>query len=489
MKTVIVGGGLGGLSAAVSLAKEGVEVELFEKNDHFGGKMMPVDEGGYHFDFGPNTITMPHVFQNVMDEGRLPRSEQPVFHKLTNHTRNQWEDGTVFDLSTDRSYIKQQLQKLDPKAESTYDDFLKEAERLYDLSNRHFINRSFLSFKDYISLELAVNTMKVRPFQSMNSFFSKYFSHQGIVQSLNRYATYIGSSPYRCPATFAMIAHLELNDGVYYVKGGNTRIAAAFVKAARNQGAKLHSGTEVTRLLTSKNKITGVQLSNGEKIHADHVILNGDLLHTLPRLLNKKERRSLSDRSIERYDPSVSAFVIMAGLNTKISELHHHHVFFSSDYEKEFKELTHGQYSSDPTVYICTSSKSDAEVSPRGDNCFILVNAPPVQSSSIEKEAYKKVIYDKLHRNHIEIKKHVSFEKVIGPEDIESQFYSFKGALYGPSSNTKVQAFRRPYNQSQDYSNLYFCGGSTHPGGGSPMVVLSGQNVAHHLIGKRLSME
>ncbi|WP_245807729.1 phytoene desaturase family protein [Halobacillus massiliensis] len=489
MKTIIVGGGLGGLSAAVTLAKEGGEVQLFEKNQHFGGKMMPVDEDGYHFDFGPNTITMPHVFQNVMDQGGIPRSAQPDFHKIKTHTRNQWENGEVFDLSTDPSYMKQQLYKLDPKAEDLYGDFLQEVERLYQLSNRYFINRTFLNFKDYLSGELALNTMKVRPFQSMNAFFSKYFTHPGIIQALNRYATYIGSNPYRCPATFAMIAHLELNDGVYYVRGGNTKIAEAFVKAARNQGAQLHSGHEVTRLLTTDDKITGVQLKNDEKISADQVIINGDLLHTIPRLLEKEQRRSLNDDIIENYDPSVSAFVIMAGLNTRMENLHHHHVLFSSDYRKEFNELTQGKYSSDPTIYISTSSKTDREVSPHGDNCFILVNAPAVGGGGINKESYKKLIYEKLQRNQINIEKYLSYEKVVAPQDIESKFYSFKGALYGPSSNTKLQAFRRPYNRSQDFSNLYFCGGSTHPGGGSPMVVLSGQNIANYLVGKKTSYE
>ncbi|ARI77681.1 phytoene desaturase family protein [Halobacillus mangrovi] len=489
MKAIIIGGGLGGLSTAVTLAKHGVDVKLFEKNDHFGGKMMPVEADGYHFDFGPNTITMPEVFKEVVRTGGLDPAQELPFVKLDTHTRNQFKDGTLVDFSTGRDVMKEQLSRLDPVAYKKYDSFLLEIERLFHLSERFFLHRTFSGWKDYLSPSLARSMTQVRPLQSMDRFFKKYFSNPHILQALNRYSTYVGSSPYKTPATFAMIAHLELNDGVYYVRGGNTKIAEAFVKAAENQGAALHTNARVTRIITRGKKATGVELENGEIEEADHVIVNGDLLKAVPELLAGEPRTHLSNQKIDSFDPSISAFVIMAGLDKKLNHLHHHHVIFSKDYQKEFKELKAGLYAEEPTIYIGTSSKTDPGLSPEGDNCFILVNAPPADNQTIEAEGYKELIYNQLADAGIPLRQHLRFEYMIGPKDIENKFGAYKGSLYGPSANNRMQAFMRPFNKSQDLNGLYFCGGSTHPGGGSPMVVLSGQNVANEILGRIIHIE
>ncbi|WP_226578181.1 phytoene desaturase family protein [Halobacillus litoralis] len=489
MKIAIVGGGLGGLSAAITLAKEGADVRLFEQNRHFGGKMMAVDEQGYHFDFGPNTITMPDVFRDVVKQGGLHPDEELPFAKITHHTRNEFKDGMVFDFSTDKAYMKEQLAMVDPKGYRHYDSFLEEIERLYEMSEKHFLHRTFSGFKDYLSPTLARSMTQVRPLESMNHFFKKYFSHPNIIQALNRYSTYIGSNPYQAPATFSMIAHLEWNDGVFFVRGGNTKIAESFVKAAENVGVHLYSGTKVTHIYSSKGSVQGVETSEGDYYEADHVIVNGDLLHAVPELIHESERSKMPDKKLQSMDPSISAFVVMAGLDTKISRLKHHHLLFSHDYKREFNVLKHGYYADDPTIYLCTSSKSDPSVSPEGDNCFILVNAPALPNHQFDKEAYKSHIYDLLGEAGLPIKHHIRYEKVMDPHDIKNTFGAYRGSLYGPSSNSRMQAFMRPFNKSQDMDGLWFCGGSTHPGGGSPMVVLSGQNVANQILGKIVHIE
>lgn len=421
MKAVIIGGGLGGLSAAVHLASEGVDVKVFEKNSHFGGKMMAVDEEGYHFDFGPNTITMPEVFTRVLEKAGLP-SHTLTFEKIETHTRNVFPNGTTFDFSTNPDVMKTQLKKLDPKGYQSYEKFLKEIERLYQMSRKHFLHRTFNGWKDYLSPSLMKSMMNVRPLQSMDRFFREYFSNPDIIQALNRYSTYIGSNPYKAPATFSMIAHLEWNDGVYYVKGGNTRIAESFVQAAEAAGVHLYSGTPVSKVHTYKGRAAGVETKDGDFFEADHVIINGDLLQAVPELIDQQERKKMSDQKLASYDPSISAFVIMAGLDTCLPQLHHHHLLFSGDYEKEFDQLSNGAYADDPTIYICTSAKSDPDVSPKGDNCFILVNAPAVSGHQQNKEHYKALVYDKLTKAGIPVQDHLVYEKIIGPEEIEETF-------------------------------------------------------------------
>lgn len=340
-KVLIIGGGLAGLSAAITLANKGFDVELFEKNKHFGGKLMPVALGDYTFDFGPNTITMPEVFRKVIEQ--TGDKAEDYFHmiKLEYHTRNVFSDGTSFDLSSSREYMMQQLNQMDPAHK--YDDFLKEVTRLFKLSEKHFLPKTFQSWQDYLSPSLGAALLQVRPLQSLNSFFRQYFSHPHVLQAFNRYSTYIGSSPYKTPATFAMIAYLEMIGGVYYVEGGNVKIAEAYVKIAKKLGAKLHADSPVKKVIVKNKKAIGIELEDGEKIHGDYFIMNADLLKAYPELVSESDRPSFPNSKAAGLSPSTSAFLVLAGVNKRFSELRHHNVYFSDNYEQEFIDLIQTQ--------------------------------------------------------------------------------------------------------------------------------------------------
>ncbi len=483
-KVLIIGGGLAGLSAAITLANKGFDVELFEKNKHFGGKLMPVALGDYTFDFGPNTITMPEVFRKVIEQ--TGDKAEDYFHmiKLEYHTRNVFSDGTSFDLSSSREYMMQQLNQMDPAHK--YDDFLKEITRLFKLSEKHFLPKTFHSWQDYLSPSLGAALLQVRPLQSLNSFFRQYFSHPHVLHAFNRYSTYIGSSPYKTPATFAMIAYLEMIGGVYYVEGGNVKIAEAYAKIAKKLGAKLHADSPVKKVIVKNKKAIGIELEDGEKIHGDYFIMNADLLKAYPELVSESDRPSFPNSKAAGLSPSTSAFVVLAGVNKRFSELRHHNVYFSDNYEQEFIDLfKHKQYSSEPTIYISNSSYTEPDRSPGGSNLFILANAPALPADGklqVNQEMYKELIYQKLSTFGLALKDNIVEEKVYTPSDIAAQFGSFRGALYGLSSNRKKDAFLRPKNVSKDIANLFFAGGSTHPGGGSPIVTLSGMNTANLII-------
>lgn len=483
-KVIIIGGGLAGLSAAVTLASNGFQVELFEKNKHFGGKLMPVTLGDYKFDFGPNTITMPEVFRKVIEQTGEKAENYFQLIKLENHTRNVFSDGSILDFSSSREHMIDQLNRIDQAHK--YDDFLKEITRLYKLSEAHFLPKTFSSFRDYLSPSLGAALLQVRPAQSLNSFFRSYFSHPQVIQAFNRYSTYIGSSPYKTPATFAMIAYLEMIGGVYYVHGGNVKIAEAYTVIARKLGARLHSETPVKKICVKNKRAIGIELENGEKIYGDYVILNADLLKAYPELAGESHRPSFTNSKAEKMEPSTSAFVVLAGVNQQFPELRHHNVFFSDDYEQEFTDLfSHKRYSKEPTIYISSSSFTDPAQAPLGSNLFILANAPALPADAqlqADPEEYKELIYQRLASFGLSLKPHIAEEKVYTPADIASQFGAFRGALYGPSSNRKRDAFLRPRNASSDIGNLYFAGGSTHPGGGSPIVTLSGMNTAKLII-------
>lgn len=485
-KAVIIGAGLGGLSAAITLRSAGFQVTVVEKNAHPGGKLMPVSMGDYHFDFGPNTITMPHVFERVFQKAGRRMSDYLEFVKLKQHTKNVFEDKREIIFSSDSSAMKAQLSELDQDAALKYETFLKEIERLYLLSEKHFFPKMFQGPLDYLSPSLGLAFSKVRPLENMDHFFRRYFSHPSILQAFNRYATYIGSSPYTAPATFAMIAYLELVQGVYYVKGGNVKIAEAFFEAASEMGVRFLMNTSAVKLQIENKKVTSLLLNNGEVLEADEVVMNADLLKAFPELTDEKDRPHFQDKKRDSYEPSISAFVILAGMDKKYDQLLHHNVFFSGNYQKEFTELFREEsYSKEPTIYISNSSYTDPAQSPNGDNLFILVNAPALSKNEklqIDPVHYKKIIYNRLESFGLDLREHLVCEKVVTPLDIKETFGAYRGALYGISANKKIDAFLRPGNFAKDIKNLSFAGGSTHPGGGSPMVTISGMNVAEALI-------
>lgn len=484
---VIVGGGLGGLAAAITLRNAGLEVTVCEKNAHFGGKMRPYQLGKYVFDFGPNTITMPEIFQQVIAQTGENPDDYFQFEKLPVHTRNQFADGSSFSFSSNHEAMKRELANIAPAASEQYDAYVKEVKRIYDISKQHFLSRVFTSATDYASPSLGLATLRVRPFETLHHFHQRYFQDYRIIQAFDRYATYVGSSPYQLPATFSMIAHLELNDGVYYTKGGNVSIAKGFERLARKIGVTLMAENEVTELVVRERQVEAVKLASGEEIDCDAVFVNGDVLGSFPKMVNEQHRPSFSDAIVNTYEPSISAFVSMVGLSKRLPGWQHHNVFFSDDYEQEFIDLFQTKtFSKNPTIYVCNSAVTD-ETKAFADHLFILVNAPSITRTQTEQyEKYKELIYAKLAEQGFDIRPFIVEEKVVGPVQIEQDYYAYAGALYGPSSNTRKTSFFRPRNKSSDLKNVYFVGGSTHPGGGSPMVTTSGLLVAKHFIEKTL---
>jgi len=470
-RVVIIGAGLGGLSAAIYLSRDGYDVTVLEKRNQPGGKLHKQTVGDASFDFGPNTITMPDVFQDVLTYGG---DDEPLpFIKLQDHTMNYFKNDAPLLFSSDERTMEEQLSQSDYSA---FQQYKKTVARIFHMSKTHFFTRSFTSWRDYLNPRLATALTAVKPFTTMHAFHRSLFKDERLIQALDRYATYVGSSPYQVPATFTMIAHLEFNDGVYYVQGGNTKIAKRLESCAKNNGVSFHYGEEATSLRTHEKKITEVITQADQSYACDHVILNGDLLTQTSTLLKTPPP---AERS---FTPSSSAFVMMLRNNQPQKNLQHHHqVYFADNYKREFHELFKAKrYVDEPTIYISNSSSTDRTQRRHGDNLYVLVNAPALSDSLIyDSETYRSLIFKRLQTFGVNIEYDQQMN-TFTPMDIAREFGAYKGAIYGLSSNTLRQAFLRPFNASTTFNNLTFTGGSTHPGGGSPLVVLSGKLAASH---------
>ncbi len=487
-KVIVLGGGLGGLSSAIRLASAGYEVTLIEKQPSLGGKLQCYTEKGYTFDLGPSTITMPSSFGDVFRAAGRHIEDYLTFYPITPLTRNTFSDGSIVDLVPDDAQMEDQIAQYSPEDAKAYKSFMQQAGKMYETAQEQFLNRLLLTWKDKMDPALMRGFANIRPFTSLQSLLKKHFQHPNTLAMFGRYATYVGSDPSKSPAIFSMLAHLEKEGTILGVKGGTYTIVRAFEQLANELGVTIHKNTEATRIVVQGKKVVGVETTDGD-FKADTVVANGDVLTVYNNLIDESDRPSFSQRKIESYEPSLSGFVTLVGIPRKYPGLVHHNVFFPEQYEKEFDDIFHKKIPpKDPTLYICNSSHSDFDVADKGSsNPFILANASYLSSSWDWNEEttaiYRDRILDKLEQVGLDgIKEKAEVLSTYTPEDLQKDTYAHRGAIYGISSNGFQQTFFRPSNRAKDIEGLWFAGGTTHPGGGTPIVTLCGRLVAEKII-------
>jgi phytoene desaturase len=305
-------------------------------------------------------------------------------------------------------------------------------------------------------------------------------------QLLGRFATYVGASPFQAPATLSVIAHVELTGGVWYPRGGIYAIADALLRLARELGVAVHLNTPVRRIELAEGAVSGLLLGDGRRVAAETVLANVDVATVYTHLLesNVAPRRRAQ---IQAIGTSCSGFVLLLGVEGEHPHLAHHNIFFNRDYRSEFAAIfEQGRPPQEPTVYVAITSKSDPDHAPEGcENWFVLVNAPalgPRFDWEAEAPAYRRRVLDTLAGFGLDVRARLRSEVMLTPHDIERLTGAWRGALYGINSNQPLNAFRRPHNRCPDVRGLYFAGGTTHPGGGVPMVTLSGKVAAEMIL-------
>ncbi|MDQ3635835.1 MAG: phytoene desaturase family protein [Acidobacteriota bacterium] len=489
-KIIIIGAGLGGLSAACRLAKSGFEVTVLEKNATVGGKVNFVENDGYKFDTGASLVTMKHVFEDLFKFCDREIGDYLDIKPLEPICRYFWSDRTVFDASQSVEKTLEEVEQLEPNDVKGFQQYLADSKQKYEIAERTFLAKSLNELPQLLKPKYLPDLLKISTLKTLDTHNKQYFKSEKLQQLFNRFATYNGSSPYITPATFALIPYVEFGLGAWYVKGGIYQIPKALGKLATELGVKFRVETEVEKIIIENKTAKGVRLKSGEILMSDFVITNADAIETYRNLIDKNERRIYTDKKLEKIEPSCSGFVLLLGTNKKFTQLTHHNIFFSDDYKAEFEAIFETKTpAKNPTIYICATSRTDATQAPENcENLFILINAPYTSSATNwekEKENYRNLIIKKLEEFGLEgLEKSIEFEQIITPEDFEKKYRANKGSIYGVSSSGIFSAFMRIPNMAKDIENLYFVGGTTHPGGGMPLVLLSGKMACELILQK-----
>lgn len=486
-RVLAIGAGLGALSGALRLAKMGFEVTLFEKNETLGGKLNEKTLGPYRFDTGPSLLTMPFVIDELFEFCGFTRQDFLEFVPVEPICRYFYPDGATLDASVDIQKMKRAIAKLSPHDAAIYENFLAYAERLYKLTADVFLFspiHELAAILQWRNLPTLLRLPQIDPWRTVHGAVTRFFTDPRLVQLFGRYATYNGSNPYRAPATLNVIPYVEYVLGSYYIRGGMYRLAEALRQLAQQLGVKIQTAARVEKILHDGRRVNGLQV-NGEQIPADFVLCGQDVVVAHNELIDGFERHRAK---LNRLEPSCSGLVFLWGVKKQHAELAHHNIFFAADYQKEFAQIFAAKKPpDDPTIYVAVTSKSDPAHAPAGsENWFVLLNMPYLTAGidwQNETARVRETVLVKMHRHGLDLTNQIEAEFVISPEDFYKNYFSNRGSIYGISSNSRSTAFKRPANRSRELKGLYFAGGSTHPGGGIPLVLLSGK-IAAELMAK-----
>lgn len=465
------------------LNAKGYSVKVLEAAPKPGGKLDVIKTKGFRFDKGPSLFTLPYLVDELFGLYNENPKDHFEYQQLDTITNYFWKDGTSISTYSDMEKTALELQDKLGVGKQQFLKYINHSAKINALTSSTFLEKSLHKASTWLTKDVAKALTQLHKLglnDTLHSFNEGYFKHPKMTQLFDRYATYNGSNPYKTPGIMAVIPSLEFVQGAYFPNKGMRSIVESLVALGERNGIEFQCNSPVEEILyDSKKRVTGVKTSS-EEIAADLVVSNMDVRPTFDKLLPKVA----TPKRILNQEPSSSALIFYWGINREFNNLAVHNILFTEDYQDEFNQLFKTKtLSNDPTVYIHISSKVNSDDSLKGmENWFVMVNAPSATGDAppIDIEKSREAIQQKIDRVlKTKIADHIVCEEVLTPKDIERNTSSYAGALYGPSSNSKLSAFLRQPNFSKQIRGLYFCGGSVHPGGGIPLCLLSAKITAN----------
>jgi len=486
MKIVVIGAGMGGMTAAARLSRGGHEVVLYEASDQVGGKCRTEWIGKVAFDTGPSLLTLPAVYKDFFQRTGKPMGLVCPIESVDPSFDYRFADGSNLKFSnlSRNKTLESISETFGAESAAQWDRIMKRAERMWDVSRGPFIESELKSPISLMKRLTFMRDMKViAPWKTLRDHADEILKDQRLRYIMDRYATYSGSDPRKAPAVLSTIAFVEESFGAWHVKGGLGQLTATVYQRALDVGVKFHLSTAVASISTEGKKVTGVVLADGTFVQADVVVANADASLVYNKLISGHKRALKKARkNIAQADVSVAGFCLLLGMRKDPEQvLNHHTILFPENYDAEFDAIfTHGKPVEKPTIYICAPQDPAMSKDETLEGWFVLVNAPTHgQFDWNNKEFarnYANTIIDQIEARGISVRDRLESLTIRTPADLEAAVHAPGGAIYGTSSNGARAAFMRAKNRSP-IKGLYLVGGSAHPGGGLPLVGISGDLV------------
>ncbi|WP_076445060.1 1-hydroxycarotenoid 3,4-desaturase CrtD [Roseivivax lentus] len=482
---IVIGAGIGGLAAALSLAAAGHAVHVLERAAMPGGKMRQIDG----VDAGPTVLTMRWVFDALFEAAGTRIADHLTLVRQDVLARHFWQDGSVLDLFADHDRSVEAIRAMSgPKGAAEFDAFSARARRLFAAFRDPMM---LAADPDPLALTRRVATdprllLDMAPWRSLDGLLRQGFTDHRLRQLFGRYATYIGGDPARVPALLALIWDAEAS-GVWAVDGGMTALAATLARLLEGFGAEISCDTHVARIVTDGDGVTGVETRDGRYVRAAQILFNGDPRALSTGALGDDMRRAIPDLTDAPRALSANVWSFRARISGP--DLVHHNVFFRDDPRPEFDALSKGANAPDPTVYLCAEDRGIGHPVPEAERIELIVNAAPLGRSPSAPEdfaACQTRTFAALARHRLTVDPMPGPENLATPQDFATLFPESRGSLYGQSPHGLTAALSRPRARTR-IPGLYLCGGGTHPGPGVPMAALSGRHAAAAIMTDRAS--
>lgn len=486
MKIVVIGAGMGGMTAAARLSRGGHEVVVYEASDQVGGKCRTEWIGKVAFDTGPSLLTLPAVYKDFFQRTGKPMGFVCPIESVDPSFDYRFADGSnvkFSNLSRNKT-LESISESFGAESALQWDSIMKRAERMWDVSRVPFVESELKSPLSLVKRISFLRDMKIiAPWKTLRVHADEILKDQHLRYIMDRYATYSGSDPRKAPAVLSTIAFIEESFGAWHVKGGLGQLTATVYQRALDVGVTFHLNSPVATITTAGKQATGVTLGDGTVIEADAVIANADASLVYNKLIKGHKRTlKMARKNIEKADVSVAGFCLLLGMRKDPEQvLNHHTILFPHDYDAEFDAIfAAGQPVKEPTIYICAPQDELMTKDETLEGWFVLVNGPTHgQFDWNDKEfarEYANTIIDQIEARGISVRDRLESLTIRTPADLEAAVHAPGGAIYGTSSNGARAAFMRAKNRSP-IKGLYLVGGSAHPGGGLPLVGISGDLV------------
>ncbi|ENZ9221136.1 phytoene desaturase family protein [Enterococcus hirae] len=489
-KIIVIGAGVAGLSAAVRLQKLGYEVTLYEKDRQVGGKMNQIKTAGFTFDLGPTIVMMPEIYREVFEFCGKDPDDYISMKKVDPMLKLYFNKEEPIEFSNDLIELTKTLENISPEDTQGYFAFLADIYQRYTIAKEAFITKSFRGFWDFYNPKSLWAGIRLRTFSDAYTSISKFVKDDRLRKSLAFQTLYIGVSPYQGPSLYTIIPMIELFYGVYFIEGGMYTLATSLARLFEELGGKIVYETSVDEILIDNKIAKGIRIGK-EQVMADAIVCGADFPYAMKELIpDERKRGKYTNKKIAKFEYSCSCFLMYLGLDKKYPEEHLHSIYFAKDFKQNVDDLfERGKLPDDPSFYLYRPSLMDDSLAPEGqEGLYVLVPVPEL--SKYEKwteqtmQAYRQKIIRLLKEKTIfkDIDEHIVSETLITPKDFSERFNAYNGATFGLKPTLKQSNYYRPHNKFSAAENLYFCGSSTHPGAGVPIVMQSAKLAVEELL-------
>ena len=494
-KVAIIGAGPGGLAAAMMLAASGARVTVYEKDSVVGGRTRTLTSPeGYSFDLGPTFFLYPRILKEIFSRCGADLEQEVDLRRLEPQYRLIFENGvggtTQLDASANLERMEAAIAAISPGDAKGLRPFMAE-NRAKLLAFKPVLERAFSTAADMLRPDMLKALPLMKPWSTVDRDLARHFRDPRVRLAFSFQTKYLGMSPFKCPALFTILSFLEYEHGVYHPIGGCGAVSTAMARVAERMGAEIRLNTPVDCIAFEGKRARGVEIG-GVRHDADAVVVNADFAHAIPKLIPDSIRRGWKDKKIAKARYSCSTFMMYLGLDITLPDVAHHNVILSEQYRENIGQIENGQIPEIPSLYVQNAGVTDPTLAPPGHSAlYILVPVPNLLKQAdwpAQSVRFREIVLDRLKVLGLgDIRKHIKYERIVAPQDWESDFAVGYGATFNLSHELPQMLLFRPGNRFRDVDGVYLVGGGTHPGSGLP-VIYEGARITTSLLAEDLGL-